>query len=202
MGRQDRVPGRVSTGTLTEAQSRCFGDGLCRIGFHQKVKAISRQVAREAKEEELMDCEQEQSEKKARSGERLIVRCSLAIANGVQVGGGWVFDVSMRGCLVESPIGVKVGDRLQLRLGLPELPCPLHLCVGGHSSLGSGPSVWRRIYAGRRDVSHVPEEFDRPPGRPVGQGSRLDLRAHFAVQLVKQPLSARGSLGRVGIHIH
>jgi len=67
-----------------------------------------------------MDCELEQNEKKARSGERLTVRCSLAIANGIQVGKGWVFDVSMRGCLVESPIRVKVGDRLQLRLCLPE----------------------------------------------------------------------------------
>jgi Na+-transporting NADH:ubiquinone oxidoreductase subunit NqrF len=76
-----------------------------------------------------MDRQPERSEKKARSGERLIVQCSLAIANGIQVGEGWVFDVSMRGCLVESHIRVSVGDRLQLRLGFPEASPVPFICV-------------------------------------------------------------------------
>jgi hypothetical protein len=76
-----------------------------------------------------MECEREQREKTARSGERVIVQCSLAIAHGVQVAEGWVFDVSMRGCLVESHIRVSVGDRLQLRLCLPDgAPAPF-ICV-------------------------------------------------------------------------
>ena len=62
----------------------------------------------------------ELNEKHARFGKRLPVQCSLVIANGVQVGEGWVFDVSMRGCLVEGAVCVKAGDRLQLRFGLPD----------------------------------------------------------------------------------
>ena len=62
----------------------------------------------------------EPTAKNARSGKRLPIQCSLVIANGVQVGEGWVIDLSMRGCLVEGSVRVKAGDRLQLRLCLPD----------------------------------------------------------------------------------
>ena len=62
----------------------------------------------------------EPTEINARSGKRLPIQCTLVIANGVQVGEGWVFDLSMRGCLVEGSVHVKAGDRLQLRFCLPD----------------------------------------------------------------------------------
>lgn len=76
-----------------------------------------------------MDYEPDQSVKKGRSRERLPIQCSIVIANGVQVGEGWVLDVSMRGCLVEGSVRVTVGDRLQLRLCLPEAAAIPFICV-------------------------------------------------------------------------
>ena len=50
-----------------------------------------------------MDCHQEPIVQ-ARSKERIALQCSMVIANGIQVGEGWVLDVSVRGCLVEGPV--------------------------------------------------------------------------------------------------
>ena len=75
-----------------------------------------------------MDCQQEPIVK-PRAGERIALQCSIVIANGIQVGEGRVFDVSMRGCLVEGSVLVKVGDRLQLRLSLPEGAPDPSICV-------------------------------------------------------------------------
>ena len=50
-----------------------------------------------------MDCQQEPIVK-PRAGERIGLQCSIVIANGIQVGEGRVFDVSMRGCLVEGSV--------------------------------------------------------------------------------------------------
>lgn len=63
----------------------------------------------------------------ARSSERIALQCSIVIANGIQVGEGRVLDVSVRGCLVEGPVLVRVGDHLQLRLFLPD--SDLSMCV-------------------------------------------------------------------------
>lgn len=76
-----------------------------------------------------MDCHPEESGKEARSRERLPVQCSIAIANGIQIGQGKVFDVSVRGCFVEGSVLVKVGDGLQLRLSLPEAAPDPSICV-------------------------------------------------------------------------
>ena len=56
----------------------------------------------------------------ARSGERLALQCSILVATGVQTGEGRVLNLSKHGCLVESPMHIKAGDHLQLRLFLPE----------------------------------------------------------------------------------
>ena len=66
-----------------------------------------------------MDSHQKQSGE-ARSCERVTLQCSIALASGKQVGEGQIFNMSGRGCLVESSVPVKVGDNLQLRLSLPE----------------------------------------------------------------------------------
>jgi hypothetical protein len=58
--------------------------------------------------------------KEARLSARLALQCSIIVANGVQTGEGRVLNLSKHGCLVESPLHIKVGDHLQLRLFLPE----------------------------------------------------------------------------------
>lgn len=63
----------------------------------------------------------------ARSKLRIALQCSMVMANGIQVGEGWVLDVSVRGCLVEGLLLAKVGDYLQMRLFLPD-PDP-SICV-------------------------------------------------------------------------
>ncbi len=73
-----------------------------------------------------MNCQQEQIGE-ARSSERIAFQCTLVFANGRQVGEGRVLDVSAHGCLVESPVPVKVGDDLQLRLVRPD--SDLSVCV-------------------------------------------------------------------------
>lgn len=55
-----------------------------------------------------------------RSSERLVLQCSIIVANGVQTGDGQVLNVSKSGCLVEAAIRIKPGDHLQLRLFLPD----------------------------------------------------------------------------------
>lgn len=51
------------------------------------------------------------------------------MANGIQISEGRVFDVSVRGCFVGGSVLVKVGDRLQLRLCLPEAAPDPSICV-------------------------------------------------------------------------
>ncbi len=55
-----------------------------------------------------------------RSSERLPLQCSIIVATGIQTGEGRVLNLSKYGCLVESPLPIKAGDHLQLRLFLPE----------------------------------------------------------------------------------
>src|SRR5215831_9822080 len=54
-----------------------------------------------------------------RSSERLVLQCSIIVATGVQTGEGRVLNLSKHGCLVQSPLHIKAGDHLQLRLFLP-----------------------------------------------------------------------------------
>lgn len=71
-----------------------------------------------------MDHHQEQIVE-ARYRGRLALRCSIVFADGTQTGEGQVRDVSVPGCLVESPVPLKVGAYLQLRLFLPDHQPPL-----------------------------------------------------------------------------
>ena len=58
--------------------------------------------------------------KESRSSARVALQCSIIVANGVQTGEGQVLNLSKHGCLVKSPLHIKGGDHLQLRLFLPE----------------------------------------------------------------------------------
>jgi c-di-GMP-binding flagellar brake protein YcgR len=59
-----------------------------------------------------------------RSRDRIALQCAIILANGTQVGQGQVLNMSERGCLcvIDGPLSIKirVGDRLQLRLFLPD----------------------------------------------------------------------------------
>ena len=58
--------------------------------------------------------------KDSRSSARLAFQCSIIVSNGPQTGEGQVLNLSKHGCLVKSPLHIKAGDHLQLRLFLPE----------------------------------------------------------------------------------
>ena len=55
-----------------------------------------------------------------RSSVRVAIQCLIIVAYGVQTDEGRVLNLSKNGCLVESLLRIKAGDRLQLRLFLPE----------------------------------------------------------------------------------
>ena len=117
-----------------------------------------------------MDRLPEPSQKNARFGKRLSIRCSLVVAKGVQVGEGWVFDLSMRGCLVDGSVRAKAGDRLQLRLCLPD----------SHPSICVSAAVVRWAQGRRFGVEfmRVDDKYRaylkrlyRSQVRPLGKGS-------------------------------
>jgi c-di-GMP-binding flagellar brake protein YcgR len=58
--------------------------------------------------------------KESRLSTRIALQCSIIVANGLQTGEGQVLNLSKHGCLVESPLPIKAGDHLQLRLFLPD----------------------------------------------------------------------------------
>lgn len=75
-----------------------------------------------------MDHYQEQAIESRYRG-RLPLQCSIVFADGTQTGEGRVRDVSVPGCLVESPVPLKIGAYLQLRLFLPDHQPPLFVSL-------------------------------------------------------------------------
>jgi hypothetical protein len=55
-----------------------------------------------------------------RYSERVPVECSVVFAGDSIIGEGRVVDVSLPGCLMESPESAKVGDYVRLKLFLPD----------------------------------------------------------------------------------
>lgn len=55
--------------------------------------------------------------------------CSVMFAGDDFVGEGRVLDLSLPGCLLESPKKVTAGEYLQLRLFLPDRQAPLHVAL-------------------------------------------------------------------------
>lgn len=60
-----------------------------------------------------------------RYGPRVSVTCSAALTGDDAVGTGRVLDVSLPGCRLEYPGGLRVGDYVQLRLFLPDRANPM-----------------------------------------------------------------------------
>ena len=56
----------------------------------------------------------------SRYSARVPVECSVVFAGEAVIGEGRVIDVSLPGCLMESPESVKPGDYVQLKLFLPD----------------------------------------------------------------------------------
>lgn len=62
---------------------------------------------------------------KPRYSERVSIESSVTFTIGAHAGEGRALDITVPGCLVESPVSVKVGDRMRLRLLLPDHQSPL-----------------------------------------------------------------------------
>jgi len=62
-----------------------------------------------------------------RYSERIPVECGAVFSGENMCGEGRVIDVSLPGCLMESPELVKVGDYMRLRLFLPDQAAPLNV---------------------------------------------------------------------------
>ena len=62
-----------------------------------------------------------------RYSERIPVECGAVFSGENICGEGRVIDVSLPGCLMESPELVKLGDYIRLRLFLPDQSSPLNV---------------------------------------------------------------------------
>ena len=49
---------------------------------------------------------------------------------GTQSGEGWVLDLTIPGCLIESPVSMQKGQSIQLKIHLPGLERPLTVTLG------------------------------------------------------------------------
>lgn len=63
----------------------------------------------------------------ARYSQRVPVECSVMFSGEGTVGEGRMLDLSLPGCLLESPQKLSTGEYVQLRVFLPDLPIPLHV---------------------------------------------------------------------------
>jgi len=64
-----------------------------------------------------------------RYSQRVPMDCSVMFAGENFVGEGRVVDLSLPGCLIESPKRLAAGEYLQLRLFLPDRQAPLHVAL-------------------------------------------------------------------------
>lgn len=64
-----------------------------------------------------------------RYSERIPVACGVVFAGNGVIGEGRVIDVSLPGCLMESPEAMKIGDYIRLRLFLPDRSAPLNILL-------------------------------------------------------------------------
>lgn len=65
----------------------------------------------------------------ARYSQRVKVDCSVRFAGESGVREGRILDLSLPGCLLESPEKISPGEYVQLRLFLPDLQAPLQVSL-------------------------------------------------------------------------
>lgn len=63
----------------------------------------------------------------ARYCQRVSLECPVMFASESAVGEGRILDLSLPGCLFESPEKMSPGEYVQLRLFLPDIQSPLHV---------------------------------------------------------------------------
>jgi hypothetical protein len=56
---------------------------------------------------------------------RIVVRCPVVVTTGTQVGAGYILDLTLPGCLIESPLAVQKAQSLHLEMFLPGIASPL-----------------------------------------------------------------------------
>lgn len=100
-----------------------------------------------------------------RYSERIPVECGAVFSGENMSGEGRVIDVSLPGCLMESPELVKVGDYMRLRLFLPDQTAPLNVPL----------AVVRRV-----DGSFIGLEFIRSSDEDQARLTRY-VRRSFSV---------------------
>jgi hypothetical protein len=66
---------------------------------------------------------------KPRCHKRIQIEATVTFTIGSRVGEGRALDISVPGCLIESPISVKEGDYLQLEVFLPRLTSPISVAL-------------------------------------------------------------------------
>jgi hypothetical protein len=108
----------------------------------------------------------------ARYRGRLALQCSIVFADGTQTGEGRVRDVSVPGCLVESPVPLKVGAYLQLRLFLPDHQPPLLVSLAAVRWV-QGLRFGLEFGQDGRDGSGSSQPLCCSAGGSLGTGSRL-----------------------------
>lgn len=104
-----------------------------------------------------------------RYSERIPVECGVVFSGENMCGEGRVIDVSLPGCLMESPELVKVGDYMRLRLFLPDQTAPLNVPL----------AVVRRV-----DGSFIGLEFIRSSDADQARLTRYVRRNFFVPRKV------------------
>ena len=67
---------------------------------------------------------------KPRYKPRIRLRFPVTFISGARVGKGQVLDLTLPGCLIESPVAIEDGQSLQLELFLPGLRFPVSVTLG------------------------------------------------------------------------
>ena len=95
-----------------------------------------------------------------RYSQRVSVDFSVMFAGESIVGEGRILDLSLPGCLLESPEKMTAGEYLQLRLFLPDRPTPLHVTLAAVRWV-NGSKLGIEFIRTTQDEQHRLEQFVR-----------------------------------------
>jgi hypothetical protein len=113
---------------------------------------------------------------KPRYSQRVQVNSPAIFSIGSLVGQGRVLDLTIPGCLLESPLSVKVGDRMQLKLILPGNQLPLCVSEGivrWVNGIRCGVEFVKMSEKDRRQLNQfVTRHLSRSATKPPGEGQK------------------------------
>ena len=113
----------------------------------------------------------------ARYSQRVTVECSVMFAGESAIGEGRILDLSLPGCLLESPEKMFPGEYVQLRLFLPNHQTPLQVSLAAVRWV-DGCRVGLEFIRTSRDEERRLEHFVR---RRLGQGAASVWREGIVV---------------------